>query len=92
MNRRYQTCLMLLALLLTLLGGETEALAAGTAGGTGNTSVVVGYYAAWASTQGFAPDQLPAERLTQVNYAFAEIENGKAVLTSPNQDQKISKA
>lgn len=88
MTKIYRTCLMLLALLLTLPGGETKALAAETAGGTGNTGVVVGYYAAWASAGGFTPDQLLADRLTQVNYAFAEIENGKAVLTSPDQDRK----
>lgn len=88
MNRIYRTCLMLPVLLLTLLGGEPKALAAGTAGGTGNTGVVVGYYSAWASAGGFAPDRLPAERLTQVNYAFAEIEDNKAILTNPNQDRK----
>lgn len=88
MNRIYRTCLMLPALLLTLLGSEPKALAAETAGKAGNTGVVMGYYSVWASASGFTPDQLPAEQLTQVNYAFAEIENNKAVLTSPNQDRK----
>lgn len=81
MNRICRTCLILAALLLI---GAPKALAAGT----GNSGVVVGYYAAWASASGFAPDRLPAEQLTHVNYAFAEISNGKAVLTSPDQDRK----
>ena len=35
---------------------------------------VVGYYAGWAAYQGYTPDQLPAEHLTQINYAFAQID------------------
>lgn len=91
---------LLLALLLALGAPGAEAAGAGTSragtsraetsgAGTGRAEgVVVGYYAAWADRQGYGPDQLPAERLDQVNYAFAEIENGRAVLTSPDQDAK----
>lgn len=87
-NRICRTCLILPALLLSLLGGAPKALAAGAAGGMENTGVVVGYYAAWASAGGFAPDRIPAEELTHVNYAFAGIENGRAVLTSPSRDRE----
>ena len=41
--------------------------------GTGSGEIV-GYYPAWASGQGYAPRDLPASRLTQVNYAFAAID------------------
>ena len=34
----------------------------------------VGYYAGWASYQGYTPDQIPAEHLTHINYAFARID------------------
>lgn len=85
MEKRYRVWLLALTLLLTLWGGQ-GASAAGAAGG-GDAAVVVGYYAAWAGQQGYGPDQLPAEQLDQVNYAFAEIENGRAVLTSPDRDR-----
>lgn len=90
MNIRYRAGLLLLALLLVLGAPGAEAAGAGTGGaGTGRAKgVVVGYYAAWAGHQGYGPEQLPAERLDQVNYAFAEIENGRAALTSPDQDAK----
>ena len=59
---------LLLALLLAL--GTPGASAAGTAAERPE-GVAVGYYAAWAGSQGYGPERLPAERLDQVNYAFA---------------------
>ncbi len=76
---------LLLALLLAL--GTPGASAAGTAAER-TEGVAVGYYAAWAGGQGYGPERLPAERLDQVNYAFAEIEGGRAVLTSPDRDRE----
>ncbi|WP_297872515.1 glycosyl hydrolase family 18 protein [uncultured Oscillibacter sp.] len=76
---------LLLALLLAL--GTPGASAAGTAAERPE-GVAVGYYAAWAGGQGYGPERLPAERLDQVNYAFAEIEGGRAVLTSPDRDRE----
>lgn len=74
--------LALVVTLLLSLAGPGRASAAG-AGGAGE---VVGYYASWASAQGYTPDKLPAERFTQINYAFAKIEDGKAVLSNPARD------
>jgi chitinase len=34
---------------------------------------VVGYYAAWSAYSGFTPDKLDANKLTHINYAFANI-------------------
>jgi chitinase len=34
---------------------------------------VVGYYAAWAKYSGFTPDNVDANKLTHINYAFANI-------------------
>ena len=51
---------------------------------------VVGYYAGWAAYQGFTPDQIPAEELTQINYAFARIDpnSGTISLEDEAQDKK----
>ena len=53
---------------------------------------VVGYYPAWATyDRNFQVSQLPGDRLTHVNYAFANIENGRCVLGDPWADvQKTS--
>ena len=51
---------------------------------------VVGYYAGWAAYQGYTPDQLPAEHLTQINYAFARIDPDTLTiaLEDPAHDKK----
>jgi chitinase len=38
-----------------------------------NIKYVVGYYAAWSSYSGFTPDKIDANKLTHINYAFANI-------------------
>lgn len=37
------------------------------------SSKVVGYYGAWAAYSGFTPDKIDANKLTYINYAFANI-------------------
>lgn len=81
-NPRRLTLLILTLVLLLPLLGERSACAAGT------EEAVVGYYAAWASGQGYKPEDIPAERFTQINYAFAGIEDGQAVLRDPARDGK----
>ena len=51
---------------------------------------VVGYYAGWASYQGYTPEDIPAHLLTQVNYAFADINEKDNTIFLPYgaQDQK----
>lgn len=49
---------------------------------------VVGYYASWAAGQGYGPEDIPAERFTQINYAFAGIAEGRAVLSDPVRDER----
>ncbi len=80
-TRRLVPLALVVTLLLSLAGPVSAA------GGEG-AGEVVGYYASWASAQGYTPDKLPAERFTQINYAFAKIENGKAVLSDPARDGK----
>lgn len=80
-TRRLTLLMLIFTLLLPLTAGE-RASAAGAGEGA-----VVGYYAAWASGQGYKPDQLPAEQFTQINYAFGKIENGKAGLSDPSRDR-----
>ena len=46
---------------------------------------VVGYYAGWAAYQGFTPDQIPAEHLTQINYAFARIDPDTLTIALENE-------
>ena len=52
--------------------------------------IVVGYYAGWAAYQGYTPEQIPAEHLTQINYAFARIDPDTLTITLENEahDQK----
>ena len=78
-TRRLVPLVLAVTLLLSLAGPVSAA-------GGGGAGEVVGYYASWASAGGYTPDRLPAEQFTQINYAFAKIENGKAVLSDPARD------
>lgn len=85
-NMRRVTLLILVLALLLPMAGAGRASAAGTGG------AVVGYYASWAAGQGYGPESIPAERFTQINYAFAGIENGRLALTDPARDGKTLKS
>ena len=76
-------CLTLLALSIPTEAGRER----GTYDFNGE---VVGYYAGWSAYQGFTPDQIPAEELTQINYAFAQIDpdSGTILLEDAAQDKK----
>ncbi|MBP7682066.1 MAG: glycoside hydrolase family 18 protein [Deltaproteobacteria bacterium] len=48
---------------------------------------VIGYYPAWATyARDFQVSEIPAGRLTHINYAFANIQNGGCVLGDPWAD------
>ena len=79
--RRFALLLLMVSLLLSLADPGRAAAA-----GSGGEGEVVGYYASWAAAQGYTPDQLPAERFTQINYAFANIADGRATLGDPARD------
>lgn len=81
-TRRLAPLILAITLLLSLAGIERGASAAGT----GTEGTVVGYYASWASGLGYTPEKIPAERFTQINYAFAGIKDGKAALSDPARD------
>ena len=50
---------------------------------------IVGYYAAWSSHSGFSPEKIDAEKLTHINYAFANIGSDlKITLGFPDVDEK----
>lgn len=53
-------------------------------------AIVVGYYAGWSAYRGYTIDQIPAEQLTHLHYAFAQIDpaTGGVALIDPNQDRK----
>lgn len=38
-----------------------------------NAAKIVGYYAAWSAYSGFTPDRIDVQKLTHINYAFANI-------------------
>ena len=81
----------LAAVCLTLPLLTSPAGSAGTAAAAqASAGEVVGYYAGWSSYLGYAPSDVPAEQLTQINYAFAAIDGttGKLVLDNPTQDKK----
>lgn len=49
--------------------------------------LAVGYYPDYARAQGFSPEDLPAELLTHIHYAFADIdEEGRVTLADPEAD------
>ena len=76
-------CLCMAALLLgTPTGAERRTYQTG--------GEVVGYYAGWAAYQGYTPAQIPAEHLTQINYAFARIDPDTLTiaLENPAHDKK----
>lgn len=81
--RRFALLILTFALLLSLTDTGRA-----SAAGDGSAGEVVGYYASWASAQGYGPQSVPAERFTQINYAFAKIENGRAVLGDPAGDAR----
>lgn len=81
--RRFALLFLILTWLLSLSDHGRA-----SAAGSGPTGEIAGYYASWASAQGYTPDNLPAERFTQINYAFGKIEHGKAVLGDPVRDGK----
>ena len=82
-TRRFALSILVFALLLSLIGSGRASAAGG-----GGAREVVGYYASWAAAQGHTPDKLPAEQFTQINYAFAKLEDGRAVLGDPVRDGK----
>lgn len=75
----------LLLLIVALLASPADAGRV-RAAGNGGAGEVVGYYASWAAAQGYGPSELPAERFTQINYAFAKITDGRAHLGDPVRD------
>lgn len=77
-------------------GGGAGGDASVTSGRDGGTPPragfrVVGYYAGWSTyARDFQVSELPADRMTHVNYAFANVQNGKCVLGDPWADvQKV---
>jgi len=52
-----------------------------------SNKVIVGYYASWAAYNGYTPINIPASKLTHINYAFAKIGNDLTIaLGDPNVD------
>ena len=50
-------------------------------------ATIVGYYASWAAYSGFTPDKIDASKLTNINYAFADIgTNLKITMGDPDTD------
>lgn len=47
---------------------------------------MVGYYTSWSTYTNFQVNQIPADRLDFINYAFANISNGQVVLGDPYAD------
>lgn len=77
-------------LLLLHPSGATPPASADQTTYTAPEETVVGYYAGWSSYQGYGPEDIPAQLLTHINYAFAMIDpdTGTLVLDNPKQDEK----
>lgn len=51
--------------------------------------LLVGYYTGWSAYSGYTPDKVPADKLTHLHYAFAEIgSDNRIALTDRAQDLK----
>ena len=79
--QRTAAILAVLCLGALLLGTPTEAEMRTYESG----ATAVGYYAGWAAYQGYTPDQIPAEQLTQINYAFAQINPNTLTIALENE-------
>ncbi len=83
--------MVLIGLMLLSAGGAGVSAQAAEATGKGERSaVVVGYYAGWSAGKGYTPWDVPANRLTHLNYAFGGIdkEQGTLIMTNPDTDRK----
>ena len=81
------------ALLLCLLAALSALPTAQAAQPAEPDYKVVGYYIAWGRYgREFAPDKIDAAKLTHINYAFANIQDGKVVLGDPTGDVANFKA
>lgn len=51
---------------------------------------LVGYYPSWAASSGLPVDKIQADKLTQINYAFAKIDSGtlKIAMAYPTTDRR----
>ena len=51
---------------------------------------IVGYYTGWSAYNGYTPYQIPASKLTHINYAFAKIDasSGRIALADAANDRK----
>ncbi|BCJ94990.1 chitinase [Anaerocolumna cellulosilytica] len=49
---------------------------------------IIGYYPAWAKYAGYGPEKIPVDKLTHINYAFANISNNLTIsLGYPEVDE-----
>ena len=51
---------------------------------------MVAYYAYWSSWSGLTPAQIPAQKLTDIVYAFANVRNGRCVSEQPGHDAQVA--
>lgn len=51
---------------------------------------VVAYYASWSYWDGLTPSQIPASKLTDINYSFANVVNGRCVSDDPAHDARVA--
>ena len=90
-KRRFPRAALFAALCLALSIWQPPAPAlaqSGRAEARASQHLVVGYFAGWSVYRGYTVDQVPAEQLTHLHYAFATIDGGSgaAVLSDPVQD------
>lgn len=86
-QKKRRPCL-LIALCLALLLSALPASAVPERSAAAPQGTAVGYYAGWASAQGYTPQRIPAQRLTHINYAFAGIDgDSRLALSNPAQDR-----
>lgn len=77
MWKRWGSCLLAVLLVLLAIPAAEAEPAAG--------SIAAGYYPSWAESQGWPVEKLRTEGLTQINYAFAGIEDGRVTVTDPDR-------
>lgn len=78
---------LIAAAVLFLAGTGLRAEAAPAKLNKGDT--VVGYYTNWSSDKGYNPADIPAGKLTHLNYAFAKIDPAANTIAVANPEKDL---
>ena len=86
-RRTLLSLILLLAFALNSCAPTVQPTAVSTPSPTPPAQRVIGYYASWATERGFPASKIHADKLTHINYAFANVSpEGKCLIGDPKAD------